>query len=168
MTQALVRSGMADDRPINLLDTTGAPVQVTPVDATVALLQRERPRLLAEAGVTEPGGCLRVQVTGVVDGEPHTYVCSLNSQGAGAGEGTGIPAALGAALMQRGTIGETPGVFPPEAIVPVDDILNLASTVVSALGIGHDGAGHGAAGIPLTIEHTSPDGTTEIIPMALG
>ncbi|MFZ1308340.1 MAG: hypothetical protein WAR60_04165, partial [Candidatus Microthrix parvicella] len=59
-------------------------------------------------------------------------------------------------------------VFPPEAIVPVDDILNLASTVVSALGIGHDGAGHGAAGIPLTIEHTSPDGTTEIIPMALG
>ena len=52
--------------------------------------------------------------------------------------------------------------------MPVDDILNLASTVVSALGIGHDGAGHGAAGIPLTIEHTSPDGTTEIIPMALG
>ena len=111
--------------------------------------------------------------TCVADVESGSFILS-NIKGMGAltvGDlvtGTGIPAALGAALMQRGTLGETPGVYPPEAIVPVDDILNLASIVVSALGIGHDGAGNGAGGIPLTIEHTSPDGTTEIIPMALG
>ena len=157
LTQDLVRVGLGGYEPIAVGDVT-----VAPVDMAVAILQRERPRLLAEAGITGPGGCLRVVVGGTKGGAEHTYVCSLSSHGAGAGEGTGIPAALGAALHQRGGLQGGPGVFAPEAIVPVDELLALASGVVRRMSIGDGG------GIPLTIEHIGPDGSTEIIPMELG
>ncbi|MFA9564205.1 MAG: saccharopine dehydrogenase family protein, partial [Acidimicrobiales bacterium] len=42
MTQALVRAGMASDEPVRVGD-----VDVAPIDVMVALLRRERPRLLA-------------------------------------------------------------------------------------------------------------------------
>jgi saccharopine dehydrogenase-like NADP-dependent oxidoreductase len=156
LTQDLVRAGLGGDEPLAVGDA-----EVAPIDVTVAVLQRERPRLLDEAGVTVAGGCLRVVVGGTKDGEDHLYVCSLSSDGAGAGEGTGIPAALGALLHCRGLLGQNPGVHPPEAIVPVDALLDLAGQVVSAMAIG-DGAG-----IPLVVEHIAPDGTRETIPMAL-
>ncbi|MCB1028352.1 MAG: hypothetical protein KDB24_11390, partial [Microthrixaceae bacterium] len=162
MTQDLVRAGMAAEDPLDVPVAGGGQVTVTPIDAMVALIQRERPRLLDEAGVTGAGGCLRVEVGGVKDGEDHTYICSLNSEGAGAGEGTGIPAALGAALMLRGVLGERPGVHPPEAIVDVDELLALAGTVANAMAVG-DGDG-----IPLTVEHLGPDGVCEVVPMKLG
>ena len=137
-------------------------VAVAPIDVMVAILQRERPRLLAEAGVTGAGGCLRVVVGGTKDGEHHRYVCSLSSQGAGAGEGTGIPAALGRGTPPARVPGARPGVHPPEAIVPVGELLDLAGIVVGHMSIGD---GHG---IPLTVEHIGPDGSREIVPMALG
>ncbi|MEZ5239171.1 MAG: saccharopine dehydrogenase NADP-binding domain-containing protein [Microthrixaceae bacterium] len=157
MTQDLVRAGMASEQPLAVGDH-----EVAPVDVMVALLQRERPALLAEAGVTEPGGCLRVDVGGLKDGEEHRYVCSLTSAGSGAGEGTGIPAALGAALHVRGSLLGGPGVHPPEAIVDVGALLGLAGEVVSAMSIG------GGGGIPLTVEHVAPDGTRTDMPMAIG
>jgi len=158
MTQDLVRAGMALEDPIAVGD-----VAVAPIDVMVALLQHHRPELLAAEGIAEAGGCLRVEVGGLKDGEPHTYICSLTSAGSGAGEGTGIPAALGAALHQRGALGDRPGVWPPEAIVPVDQLLELAGQVV-----GHMSIGDGGGGIPLTVEHVKPDGSSEIIPMAIG
>ncbi|MBS1837879.1 MAG: saccharopine dehydrogenase NADP-binding domain-containing protein [Actinobacteria bacterium] len=154
MTQDLVRAGMALEDPI-VVD--GSPV--APIDVMVALLQHHRPRLMEEEGITGPGGCLRVEVGGSKDGEAHRYVFSLTSEGAGAGQGTGIPAALGAALHQQGRLGGRPGVHPPEAIVPVDELLDLASTVVSRMSIGS------GDGIPLTIEHVGPDGIAEVIPL---
>lgn len=157
MTQDLVRSGMALDLP---LDVGG--VKVAPLDVMVALIQHARPALLSEAGIDGPGGCLRVTVGGIKDGEHHTYVCSLRSEGAGAGEGTGIPAALGAAMHARGELGDRPGVFAPEALVPVDRLLELAGEAVTAMNIG------GGGGMPLTVEHVAPDGTRVAIPMALG
>lgn len=157
MTQDLVRVGLGGYDPIK-----AGTVEVAPVDVAVALLQQERPRFIAEAGLTEAGGCLRVVVGGTKDGEPHTYICSLSSKGAGAGEGTGIPAALGAALHQAGALEGGPGVHAPEAIVPVAGLLDLAGKVVNRMSIGSGG------GIPLTIEHVAPDGSREIIPMALG
>jgi len=157
LTQDLVRVGLGEYGTMQVGD-----VQVAPVDVAVAILQQERPRLIAEAGITEAGGCLRVVVGGTKDGQPHTYVCSLSSHGAGAGEGTGIPAALGAALHQQGLLEGGPGVHAPEAIVPVAAILDLAGQVVSKMSIGDGG------GIPLTIEHIAPDGSKEIIPLAIG
>lgn len=164
MTQDLVRTGMALEDEISVGD-----IKVAPIDVAVALLRHERPRLLAEAGVTMPGGCLRVDISGTLDGEHHTYVFSLTSSGAGAGQGTGIPAALGAALHLRGSLGDRPGVHPPEAIVPVGELLELAGEVVGAMGlVGGSGGGDGHGGVPLTIEHLGPDGSRETIPMAFG
>ncbi len=157
-TQELVRAGMASEEPI---DVGG--VEVAPIDVMVAMLQDERPALLAEAGVTGAGGCLRVVVGGTKDGAEHTYICSLSSEGAGAGEGTGIPAALGAVLHRRGVLTGGAGVHAPEVVVPVDDLLTLAGEVVGKMAIGA-----GGGGIPLTVEHVGPDGSREVIPMALG
>ena len=159
MTRDLVRAGMSLEEPI---DVGG--VEVAPIDVMVALLQHERPRLLEEDRVVGPGGCLRVDVGGIKDGEQHNYICSLTSAGSGAGEGTGIPAALGAALHLRGSLGEHPGVHPPEALVPVGEVLDLAGVVVGAMDLG----GAGSSGIPLTVEHTGPDGSRENIPMTFG
>ena len=157
MTQDLVRAGMSLEDEIPVGD-----VSVAPIDVMVALLQHERPRLLAEDGITGPGGCLRVDVAGVKDGEAHTYVFSINAAGAGAGQGTGIPAALGAALHLRGGLGDRPGVHPPEAIVPVDQMLAMASEVTSQMGVGD------SLGSSLTIEHIAPDGTSSVLPLSLG
>jgi saccharopine dehydrogenase (NAD+, L-lysine-forming) len=160
MTQDLVRAGMASDDPVRVGD-----VEVAPIDVMVELLRRERPRLLAEAGVTGPGGCLKVVVGGVKDGEAHTYVCTVSSTEVGAGEGTGIPAALGALLALRGRLGGGPGVHPPEAVVPVDELLDLAATVTAT--VLTDDAG-GSGGFPISVEHVGPDGSREAVPFDLG
>ncbi len=166
-TQELVRAGMAAEEPLTVGDA-----DVAPIDVMVAMLQAERPALMAAAGVTTAGGCLRVVVGGTAGGEPHTYVCSLFSEGAGAGEGTGIPAALGAVLHRRGALTAGPGVHPPEVAVPVDGLLALAGEAVRALEAGGrpigGGEGGGGGGIPLVVEHVGPDGSRETIPMSLG
>ena len=155
MTQALVRAGMASEDPVSVGGT-----DVAPIDVMVSLLRRERPRLLAEAGVTGPAGCLRVVVGGVKDGEAHTYVCSLHSATEGAGEGTGIPAGLAAVLALRGQLDGGPGVHAPEAIVPVGPMLELASMAVGRLGVS-------GGGLPLLLEHVGPDGRREEVPFSL-
>lgn len=156
LTMDMVRVGMCTETPLSV----GGDV-VVPREVAVAHILDQRPRLLAEAGVTGPGGCLKVVVSGRKDGEDHTYICSMSSTERGAGEGTGIPAALTAVLLQRGVIDPGPGVFPPEACVPVDDMLALAGQVVGAFGMG-DG------GIPLHIEHIGPDGARDELALSFG
>jgi len=156
MTQDLVRAGMAAEE---MIDVGGQ--KVAPIDVMVSLLQAKRPALLAEAGVTGPAGCLKVVVSGEKDGEVHRYEISLSSGSAGAGEGTGIPAALGTILMLRGALEGPPGVHPPEAIVPVAELLELADVVASGFDMGGDG-------LPLTLTHISPSGEREQIPFSLG
>jgi saccharopine dehydrogenase (NAD+, L-lysine-forming) len=155
MTQALVRAGMAAEDMVSVGGT-----EVAPIDVMVALLRRERPRLLAEAGISGPAGCLRVVVGGVKDGEAHTYVCSLHSSTEGAGEGTGIPAGLAAVLALRGQLDGGPGVHAPEAIVPVGPMLELAAQAVGRLGVS-------GGGLPLLVEHVGPDGRREEVPFSL-
>ncbi|MFZ4518161.1 MAG: saccharopine dehydrogenase family protein [Microthrixaceae bacterium] len=143
MTQALVAAGELD------------------VDGIVAELQRERPRLLAEAGVTGPGGCLKVVVTGTKGNATHTYEASVFSTEEGAGEGTGIPAGLGTLLSLRGQLEGGPGVHPPEAVVPVGPLLDLAADTVATMSVS-------GGGLPLLLEHVGPDGVREEIPFSFG
>jgi saccharopine dehydrogenase (NAD+, L-lysine-forming) len=147
---------MASEEPVRVGE-----IEVAPIDVMVALLRRERPRLLAEAGVTGPGGCLKVVVSGTKDGGVHTYVFSLSSTTEGAGEGTGIPAAIGAVLALRRELDGGPGVHPPEAIVPVEPMLDLAGRIVDGLGVS-------GGGVPLRVEHIGPDGAAEEVPFTLG
>jgi saccharopine dehydrogenase (NAD+, L-lysine-forming) len=147
MTQDLVRVGACGTQPVRVGGR-----DVIPLEFSVALLIAARPELLARAGVTGPAGCLRVDVTGTKDGESHGYVFSLSSRTAGAGEGTGIPAGLGALLMARGEI-DRPGVHPPEAVVDPVRMLALAGELVDRLGVSTSGEG-----LPIHIAHRRPDG----------
>lgn len=153
-TQDLVRVGACSDDPVSV---SGA--DVVPLDLAVALLQRQRPGFLADAGVTGPAGCLAVEVGGVKDGQPHRYVFQLSSKAAGAGEGTGIPAAVGALLMRRGKVAG-PGVVAPEAGVDPLDFLPLAFEVMAKL----DVSAGGESGI-VHLEHIGPDGSRDVIPL---
>lgn len=139
--------------PLSYFDMTAELVRAgTPVDDAVAQLIAHRPSLLAESCVTGPAGCLRVDIAGTIGGEEHRIVFSLSSQGSGAAEGTGIPAALGALLMARGAI-TTPGVHPPEAVVDPVAMLTLANELLPALGVA------GTSGLlPIHISRTGPDG----------
>lgn len=157
LTMDMVRVGACTTDPI---EVQGEPV--TPIEFSVAHILSQRDRLLAEAGITGAAGCLKIEVGGQKDGEDHAFVFSLSSTSVGAGEGTGIPAALGAVMMASGQL-EGPGVFPPEAVVKPLEILDLASTIVPKLGIA--GSDDGGA-LPVLIEHILPDGTRERMDLA--
>jgi len=156
LTQDLVRAGMASEESVPVGDT-----RVAPIDMMVSVLRSRRPAMLADAGITGPAGCLMVVVSGLINGEAHRYEISLSSGSAGAGEGTGIPAALGAILMLRGALECGPGVHPPEVAVPVAELLELAPMVASGVGVSGDG-------LPLTVRHFGPSGECEEIPFSLG
>jgi saccharopine dehydrogenase (NAD+, L-lysine-forming) len=148
-TMDMVRVGACVEEPLTV---QGSPV--SPIEFSVAHILRERAVFLAEAGVTGPAGCLKVVVSGLKGGERHTYVFQISSTSRGAGEGTGIPAALGAILMSRGAI-NSKGVFPPEAAVDPLQMIALAPEVTKAFGMGE--------GSPFSFEHIGPDGVAQQI-----
>jgi len=154
-TQELVRVGACSARPLRVGDR-----DVVPLDVAVALLQRQRPTFLRDAGIDGPRGCLAVEVRGLKDGAKHRYVFQLSSTVAGAGEGTGIPAAVGATLMLRSQV-SGPGVVPPEVAIDPLTFLPLAFQVWGAVSSG-DGADRSA----MHLEHMGPDGRREEIPLA--
>ncbi|MDO8123107.1 MAG: saccharopine dehydrogenase NADP-binding domain-containing protein [Candidatus Hermodarchaeota archaeon] len=115
----LVQLGVTSEKPI---DVKGTPM--APRDFTIAYIIQERERILRKTNFGEQRGCVKTVVSGTKKGKPHQYVFSLSSIGQGMGEGTGIPAALGATLMYRGKI-KTKGVLPPEACVDPMDFLGI-------------------------------------------
>jgi len=151
LIKGTVRLGMASEEPI---DVKGQ--KISPLEFAVAYILSQRERLMEEAGITEPMGCLKIVVKGRKKGESSTYVFSMSSIGMGMGEGTGIPAALGVMLMTQGKITEK-GIFPPEAGVKPMDMLELAQEKVN---IG------GKTGMPVVIEHIDKEGN--VARMSLG
>lgn len=154
LTMDTVALGICTEEPLTVQGT-----EVVPIEFAVSYIISRRAELLEIAGLNEPTGCLKVEVKGNKDGEPHAYVFSMFSSGAGAGEGTGIPAALGAMLMVQGKIREK-GVFPPEAGVVPAEMLGLAGEVLK-------GTAMGGGGVPIYIEHTDKDGNVESIDFKL-
>jgi saccharopine dehydrogenase (NAD+, L-lysine-forming) len=104
---------------------------------------------------------LAVEVSGLKDEQRHRYVFQLSSTAAGAGEGTGIPAAVGALLMLRDRV-TGPGVLPPEACVHPADFLPLAFELMARL----DVSAGGESGI-VHLEHIGPDGSRQVVPLGL-
>lgn len=152
LTMDAVRLGICTEDP---LEFDGG--SCVPIDFAVAHILAQRPRLLAEAGMTGPQGCLKVVVKGLKEGGSHTYVFQMSSRGAGAGEGTGIPAALGAILMSQGRV-KGQGVLPPEACVVPGEMLELAGRITRDI----PGAGTGGE-VPLFIEHVDGSGKREAV-----
>ncbi len=147
LIKTLVRIGMTRSPPLKVGN-----VEVDPLEFAVAFILSKREELLKKAGITEPMGCVTVAVRGNKDGKTVRYYFSLASRGMGMGEGTGIPAAIGAMLMGMGRITEK-GVLPPEACIDPVDALQLAQRILQAIGIER---------IPLITEIEDEEGRREI------
>jgi len=124
LIKGIVRLGMTSEEPIEVEGK-----KISPLEFAVTYALSQRKRLMKEAGITEPMGCLKIVVKGGNKGERSTYVFSMASRGMGMGEGTGIPAALGSMLMGLGKITEK-GAFPPEAGVKPMDMFKIAQDKV--------------------------------------
>jgi len=125
LTTEVARLGLTSREELTV---KGRPV--VPHDVAVAWLQRERDRLLEQTGFGTQRGCAKVVVAGTRRGEPRSYVFSMASRDQALGEGTGIPAAMGAMLLQQGKVTAT-GVLPPEACVNPMDFLALVGPVLA-------------------------------------
>ena len=148
LTTEVARLGLTSREPLEV-----AGQSVVPRDFAIAWLLQQRDRLLEETDFGSQRGCTRVEVRGVRKGEPATFVFSLASVDQALGEGTGIPAAIGAILMQRGEVAG-PGVLPPEAAVAPIDFLALVRPVLATTG--QQGSFEG-----VLVERVRPDGTVE-------
>jgi len=135
LTSDLCRLGLASKEPV---DVDGRPI--VPHDFAIAYLIRERERILREAGFGERRGCMSVVVKGRKAGAPREVRVHLASKSGGLGEGTGIPAAIGVLLMQRGKI-TAKGVLPPEACIDPEDFLALAPVFLPKHTGGKEGGG---------------------------
>lgn len=123
LTAQVCRAGLASREPV---DVGGR--AVVPYDFAIAYLIRERERILRETDFGAQRGCISVVVKGTKAGEPRELRMHMASAGGGLGEGTGIPAALGAMLMHQGRVGPA-GVLPPEGCVDPVDFLAAAKAI---------------------------------------
>jgi saccharopine dehydrogenase (NAD+, L-lysine-forming) len=119
LTSELCRLGLSSRDP---LEINGQ--KVVPYDFAVAYLLRERERILQETNFGHRRGAMSVVVKGRKGNEEREYRVHAVSTKLALGEGTGIPAAIGAMLMQEGKI-TTKGVIPPEACIDPREYLEL-------------------------------------------
>lgn len=124
LTRDLCALGLADRTPIDVAGRA-----ICPYDFAIAYILRERERILRENEFGQQRGCVSVIAKGRVGGVAQEYRFHLASRSQALGEGTGIPAAMGAMLMQRGKIGRK-GVFPPEAGVHPTEFMALLPEVL--------------------------------------
>jgi saccharopine dehydrogenase (NAD+, L-lysine-forming) len=143
LIKGMVRLGITDETSIRVKGR-----EVVPLEFAVSFILSRRPELMREAGLTRPLGCLKIVVKGRKEGQKNTYVFSMSSKGEGMGEGTGVPAALGAILMEGGKI-RKPGVSPPEGCVQPMDFVELARASVK---LGNK------RGLPIVVEHADQSG----------
>lgn len=114
--------------------TSGEPLEVggrsvAPLDFTIAFLLSQRDAILERTGFGSQRGCAKVVARGTRRGEYRQYNFSMASEDQALGEGTGIPAAMGAILMQQGKVSGY-GVFPPEACVKPMDFMGLVRPIL--------------------------------------
>ncbi len=119
----ICRLGMGDKEPIAVKEC-----EISPYDFATAYIIKQREKILKETGFGSQRGCVKIVATGTKDGEYRQFVFQLASKSQALGEGTGIPAAIGAILMNRGKITEK-GVLPPEGCVNPLDFIGMIQSV---------------------------------------
>ncbi len=144
----LARLGLSATEPIDVQGQS-----IAPYDFAVAYVLRERERILQETGFGQQRGCISVIVRGLSAGKPYEYGFHMASTSQALGEGTGIPAAIGTMLMQRGQV-QGKGVLPPEACLRPTEFLPLALEIFA-----RDAAGKGKPSEGLIIERIDETGT---------
>ena len=124
LTRDMCRLGLSGREPV---DVGGQ--SVTPYDFALAYIIREREKILEQTQFGSQRGCCSVVVRGTKDGGACEYRFHMASGSQALGEGTGIPAAVGAMLMVQGKITEK-GVMPPEGCINPQDFLDLITPVM--------------------------------------
>jgi saccharopine dehydrogenase (NAD+, L-lysine forming) len=135
LTRDLCGLGLANRDPVMV---KGQPV--VPAEFAMAFIIRERERILKETAFGTQRGCASVVVKGKKGGVYLEYRVHMASKSQALGEGTGIPAAMGAILMHQGKV-QGPGVLPPEACVDPADVLALMPKVMDFEKGRKDGSG---------------------------
>ncbi len=130
---------------------------VVPYDFAVSYILKERERMLKEAGFNRPKGCVSVIAKGKKDGAYREYRFHLLSESEGLGEGTGIPAAIGVIMMNRGMVNGT-GVMPPEAGLKSIDFLKTTGEVYDL-----SGSKRGGSSARIILETVDETGTVSPI-----
>ena len=143
----LARLGLSSTEPIDVKGHS-----ITPYDFAVAYVLRERERILQETGFGQQRGCISVVIRGSSAGEPCEYRFHMASTSQALGEGTGIPAAIGAMLMHRGQV-QGNGVLPPEACLRPMEFLPLALEIFA-----RDAAAKGGPSEGLIVERIDETG----------
>jgi saccharopine dehydrogenase (NAD+, L-lysine-forming) len=147
LTRDLCELGFNSKDPIDVKGQA-----VAPYDFAVAYILKEREKMLKFAGLNQPRGCVSVVAKGIKDSEYKEYRFHLVSESEGLGEGTGIPAAVGAIMMKRGMIKDT-GVMPPESCISAMDFLKTTAEVYDLSGQKSDSTGK------VLLEMVDQDGT---------
>ena len=124
LTKELCRLGMGSREPLEVKGQS-----VIPYDFAVAYILKERDRILKETDFGEQRGCCSVVAKGKKEGKDREYRFHLASRSQALGEGTGIPAAMGAILMNQGKV-KGPGVMPPEACLDPMEFVALQPEVM--------------------------------------
>jgi len=118
--------GLHGGEPVNVKGQ-----KVVPYDFSIAFILRERERLLKEVNFGQQRGCVTVTAKGRKDGKPCEYRFHMASLSQALGEGTGIPAAMGAIAMNQGKV-QGRGVLPPEACIDPVGFLSLIGEFMKA------------------------------------
>ncbi len=149
LTRELCRMGLASREPLEVGEQA-----IAPYDFAIAYILRERERILKETAFGEQRGCCSVVVKGQKRGEPREYRFHMASQSQALGEGTGIPAAVGALLVGQGKV-TARGVLPPEACVDPNDFIAIIPQVMKLDAKKEGGTGFGG----VIVESVAADGT---------
>lgn len=124
LTRDLCGLGLGSKDPVLV---KGKPV--VPQEFATAFIIRERERILKETKFGSQRGCVSVIVKGKKDGKARAFRFHLFSGTQALGEGTGIPAAVGAIIMLEGKV-SCKGVMPPEGMVKPLDFLAYVPKVM--------------------------------------
>jgi saccharopine dehydrogenase (NAD+, L-lysine-forming) len=120
LTREICRLGLHRKDPV---EVNGA--KVSPYDFSVAYIIEKRKEILEKTNFGAQRGCCSVVAKGKKGGAYREYRFHMASKSQALGEGTGIPAAIGAILLKNGLV-KGPGVLPPEACIePMDFVLHV-------------------------------------------
>ena len=153
LTSELCRLGLSSEEPLEVKGQN-----VVPYDFAVAYLLRERERILQETNFGHRRGAMSVVVKGKKNNKYQEYRIHGVSKTQALGEGTGIPAAIGAMLMQQGKI-TAKGVLPPEGCIKPREFIDLFKPL---MGVKDNAAGK-SGDSSLIIERVDEDGTVTVL-----
>ena len=153
LTSEVCRLGLASKAPLNVKEQ-----KVVPYDFAMSFIIQERERILKETNFGSQCGAMSVVVKGKKNGETLEFRIHTYSSSQALGEGTGVPAAAGAIMMQeKKVIGK--GVLPPEGCLKPLEFIAVYRPLVDALDIDSGKSGESS----LLIEQVDANGDVTIL-----